>query len=134
MGLTWQLLFLVKSLLMECGYRSGIRLTCCLVGTRDTILTNFSQEAGKGNNRWRDPAVDLFRLDHISESAKCTDQNLKVCHDLVIGRMNYEDTLKVIKSIAQNVELAYNHQEAPRCFNVDTDIFPWSQYLSDQRF
>ena len=51
MGLTWQLLFLVKSLLMECGYRSGIRLTFCLVGTRDTILTNFSQEAGKGNNR-----------------------------------------------------------------------------------
>jgi hypothetical protein len=134
MGLTWQLLFLAKSLLMECGYRSGIRLTFCLVGTRDTILTNFSQEAGQGNSKWHDPLVDPFGFSHISESTKCTDQNLKVCHDLVIGRINYEETLKVIKSISQNVELAYNHQEAPRCFNVDTDIFPWNGYLSDQRF
>lgn len=134
MGLTWQLLFLAKGLLMECGYRSGVRLTFCLIGTRDTILANFSQEAGLGNNKWRDPLVDPFGLRHISESTKCTDQNLKVCHDLVIGRINYDETLKVIKSIAQSVELAYNHQEAPRCFNVDTDIFPWSGYLSDQRF
>jgi len=134
MGITWQLLFLAKSLLMECGYRSGIRLTFCLVGTRDTILANFSQEVGKANNRWRDPLIESFGLSDISDCMKCTDQNLKVCHDLVISRINYEETAKVIKSIAQNVELAYNHQEAPRCFNVDTDVFPWNGYLSDQRF
>ena len=133
MGLTWQLLFLAKSLLMECSYRSGIRLTFCLVGTRDTVLANFSQEAGQGDMKWRDPLLDPFGPSEFSENSKCTDRNLKVCHDLVIGRMNYEETLKVIKSIAQSVELAYNHQEAPRCFNVDTDVFPWNGYLSGQR-
>lgn len=133
-GLTWQLLFLAKKLLIESGYRSGIRLTFCLVGTRDTILANFSQEAGKENHKWRDPLVAPFGFSSLSDRHKCTDMNLKVCHDLVIGKVSYDEALKVMKSIAQNVELAYNHHEAPRAFNVDTDIFPWRQYQSDQRW
>lgn len=133
-GLTWQLLFLAKSLLMESGYRSGVRLTFSLVGTRETILANFSQEAGQNKHRWRDPLVDKFELQHIPDSKKCTDPNLKIEHDIVISRITYEESLKVIKSIAEKVELAYNHHESPRCFNVDTETFPWKQYVSDQRW
>jgi hypothetical protein len=61
----------------------------------------------------------------------CSDANMKIEHDLVINRLNYIESLQVIKSIAQNVELAYNHHESPRCFNVDTDTFPWKQYRYD---
>ena len=129
-GLTWQLLFLAKSLLMESGYRLGARLTLGLVGTRETILASFSQEAGKNNNRWRDPLVDPFGLRHVSDRTKCTDPGLKIEHDFVVGTLGYDESLKIMKSIAQKVELAYNHHESPRCFNVDTDQFPWKQYLS----
>lgn len=127
-GITWQLMFLAKSLLLEAGYRSAIRLTFCLVGTRDTILGDFSQEPGIGRNKWRDPLLDVFALSHVGEKSECTDTNLKIEHDVVLANLDRDESLKLIKSIAQKIELAYNHHESPRCFNVDTDDFPWKQY------
>lgn len=133
-GLTWQVLFLSKNMLIDAGYRSGARLILSLVGSRDTALANFSQEPGKDNNRWRDPLIEPFGRSDISQKQKCTDRNLKVEHEFVIGRLGYDDSLKVMQSIARKIELAYNHHDAPRCFNVETDVFPWKQYLSDQRW
>ena len=77
-GLTWQLLFLAKRFLHEVGYGSSVRLTFGLVGTRDTILSNFSQKAGLNNEIWRDPLVDPFGLSHIDYSNKCLDPNIKI--------------------------------------------------------
>lgn len=134
MGLTWQLLFLAKKILIESGYRSGVRLTLSLVGARDTALVNFSQQAGKDKTKWRDPLVESFAMSDISEKQKCTDPNLKIEQDLVIGRLGYQDSLKVIQSMARQIELAYNHHDAPRCFNVETDVFPWEQYSNEQRW
>jgi uncharacterized caspase-like protein len=133
-GLAWQILFLAKNLLTESGYRSGVRITFSLVGTQNTILANFSQELGRDKTIWRDPLVDPFGLRHISDRSKCTDLNLRIDHDLVIGRLTYDESVKVFRSIAGKIELAFNHSESPRCFNVDTDTFPWKQYLADRRW
>jgi len=133
MGITWQLLFLAKQMLLQAGYRATVRVTFSLVGTRDSILAGFSQEEGTGRNRWREPKLDSFGLGHIDDRAKCADTNLKVEHELALNRLSYDESLKVIKSIAQRIELAYNHHESPRCFNYGTDSFPWRPYLNDMR-
>lgn len=132
-GLTWQLLYLAKSLLKESSYGAGIRLTFGLVGTRDSILSNFSQEVGQKNSRWRDPLADPFGLDDISERDKCLDKNIKIEQDLVISKLGCDEALKVAKTIGQKLDLAYNHHGSQRCFNYETDIFPWSQYQSEKR-
>ncbi|MBA5868823.1 MAG: hypothetical protein GDA68_02275 [Nitrospira sp. CR2.1] len=133
-GLTWQLLFLAKNILIDAGYRSGARLTLSLVGSRDTVLADFSQEPGKNNNIWRDPLTDPFGRSDITAKQKCTDANLKIEHEFVIGRFGYDDSITIMQSIARKIELAYNHQHSPRCFNVDTDVFPWAQYSNAQRW
>lgn len=128
-GLTWQLLFLAKKLFLEVGYRSSIRLTFGLVGTRDTILSGFSQEKGQDGMVWRDPLVGPFGLVRIDKCSKCMNENLKIEQEFVLDKLDYHASLKIIKSICQNVDLAYNHHNLSRCFNCDTDIFPWNQYF-----
>jgi hypothetical protein len=133
-GLTWQLLFLAKKILQQAGYNSGVRLTFSLVGSRGTALANFSQETGEKNMRWNDPLIDPFGLSHISDNQKCTDSNLKIEHELVIGRLGNDESLKLLESVGRQVELAFNYHESPRFFNVETKVFPWKQFLTDQRW
>jgi hypothetical protein len=128
-GLTWQLLFLAKSLLLEAGYRSGIRVTFMLVGTRDTALGSFSGEKGSNNKSWN----QLLVFPGLAPNPKCLETNLKIEQDMVIGGLTYEKSLTVIKAIAQKVDLAFNHQGSVRCFNRDTDLFPWATYNSELR-
>lgn len=128
-GLTWQLLFLAKQLLHEAGYNSSVRLTFGLVGTQDTILSEFSKGKGKNNQIWPDPNVVPFGLSQIFKNTKCEDKNIKIEQDFVIGKLGYDESLKIVKSIGQNVDLAYNHHGSPRCFNPNSDLFPWDQYF-----
>ena len=43
-GKIWQFMFLAKHLLTNAGYRAGIRVLINLVGTRDSILADFSKK------------------------------------------------------------------------------------------
>jgi hypothetical protein len=125
-GEIWQFMFLSKHLLAKVNYRSGARLLINLVGTRDTILANFSQEDGKNASIWSDP------FGHGSSSLldlKCRHLNLQMQYQLVIGDLGEQNSREIINNVARKLGLAYNHQSSPRCYNFDTDIFPWSQYL-----
>jgi hypothetical protein len=35
---------------------------------------------------------------------------------------------KMIVGCAEQLGLAYNHQSRPRCFNFNTDVFPWQEF------
>lgn len=126
-GMTWQFMFLVKHLLTSAGYRLGIRLLVNLVGTRDTILVDFSEEAGKNASQWRQPFREgrdgLLNL-------SCPHPNLQMEYQLVIGDLSDQNSREIINDLTRKLGLAYNHQSSPRCFNYDTDIFPWQQYIN----
>ncbi len=101
-----------------------------LVGTRDTILAQFSEEPGEGGQRWVQPLYDPFgRGLPLRTAEKCHDPNLQMEYKLVIGNLTETSSRDIIVDIAHRLGLAYNHQSSPRCFNYKTDIFPWKQYL-----
>jgi hypothetical protein len=130
-GTIWQFMFLAKKLLRDAGYSAGARLLVNLVGTRDSILLDFSREAGEGNQKWMEP----FRSDVLGRtpdipSIMCSDPNLQMAHNLVIGTLNEAEAQKFVYEIAYQLGLAYNHQSSPRCFNYNTDVFPWQQYFN----
>jgi hypothetical protein len=125
-GLSWQLIFMAKSLLLEAGYNSTIRFTFSMVGTRESILGSFSPG-------WRDPLLDPFGREHIDNRSRCADVNIKIERDIALEKLTSETSVGILKSIAGEVELAYNHQEPPRCFNPETDEFPWTQYSQSIR-
>lgn len=129
-GITWQFIFWAKNLLISAGYTAGARLLVNLVGTRDTILAQFSDEPGEGGQKWVQPLYDpLGRGMTLRTSVKCHDPNLQMEYKLVIGNVTEASSRDVILDISRRLGLAYNHQSSPRCFNYNTDIFPWNQYF-----
>jgi hypothetical protein len=131
-GLIWQFMHLTKSLLANAGYSAGVRFLVNLIGTRDTLLSDFSRETGKGRQKWLNPfepaaADSLHKL-------RCPDTNLQMEYKFVLGNLDKEETEKIIRDIAQQFSLAYNHQSQPRCFTFGTETFPWDQYLYDSQF
>jgi hypothetical protein len=132
-GLAWQFLFLAKAILADIGFSGGVRLLFNLVGTRDTILSDFSTEAGENGSTWRQPfsPTGSLTLHGYLPELKCQNPNLQMESKLTLHDLTEESSRRVIKGIAQQLALAYNHQTAPRCFNYNTDIFPWNQYFSN---
>jgi hypothetical protein len=51
----------------------------------------------------RDPSIDPFGLRDINERSKCTDNNIKIEYELALNRLSYDESLKVVKSIAQRI-------------------------------
>ncbi len=133
-GLVWQVMFFYKCLLLKHNYKAGAHMTVSLVGTRETVLIDFSREAERGKQVWSDPLQDRWSAEDNFPKRKCTDKNIKMEYDFVVCNLNESEALKITKDIGDKLGLAYNHQSAPRCFNYDTDIFPWRQFISDRRY
>jgi hypothetical protein len=131
-GLAWQLLFLAKAILADAGFSGGVRFLFNLVGTRDTILSNFSDESADNGQKWRQPFSysGAFSLYGNLSDVQCQTPNLQMEYQLTLHDLTEEKSFEVIRGIAQQLALAYNHQTAPRCFNYNTETFPWKQYFS----
>lgn len=129
-GLIWQFMFLTKDILTNVGYRGGVRLLVNLVGTRDTILSDFSQAPGENQTKWITP-FDQGRLSGEGLGLKCPTPNLQLEYKLIIDDMGEENSFEIIHDISRQLGLAYNHKSPPRCFNYNTRDFPWTQYLND---
>jgi hypothetical protein len=133
-GTIWQFLFWVKNFLASAGYTSGIRFLVNLVGTRGTILAQFSGEPGDGGRKWTQPLYDEFGISSgVHESATCHDPNLQFEYQLVIGNLSEASSHELVTDLAQRLGLAYNHRPPPACFNYNTDVFPWKQYFENLR-
>lgn len=133
-GTVWQFLHFAKDWLADHGYEAGVRFFVNLVGTKDTILTDFAAEPGEGREHWREPGSrETAWPERSLLELKCPDPNLQMQYNLVIGNLNEESSGSIIKNVAQQLGLAYNHQSAPRCFNYSTDVFPWKQFFSKRR-
>lgn len=129
-GTVWQFLYLAREVLMKAGYEKGVRLLVNMVGTKDTILADFSTEHEEGKQVWLDPFMsDGFRGQGYLFELKCPDQNLQLQYDFVIGMLDENTAKQVATNVANQLALAYNHGPTLRCFNHDTDVFPWRQYF-----
>jgi hypothetical protein len=132
-GFIWQSLFFTRYVLRNNGYRSGVKLCINLVGTRDSILVDFSKEPGENNMVWTSPfdrGIFFDSGDFIKQ--RCPDPNLQMDSQFVADNLDEINSFEIIKSVANNLSLAYNHQSSPRCFNFNTEIFPWKQYFNQR--
>jgi hypothetical protein len=132
-GIGWQFLFLAKRLITDARYMGGARITMNLVGTRDTILGDFAREPGEGAKKWPEPVIWPPQRDRSWRDKKCSNRNLQMKYDAVVGNLDEDEARKVINDVAKKLGLAYNHQTSPRCFNYNTDVFPWNQYFDRYR-
>jgi hypothetical protein len=134
-GIIWQSVFFAKNVYQEAGYFKGVRLWVNLVGTQNSILIDFSKESGEKNQHWVSPfdRNSLFDQEHLFK-LKCQDQNLQMEYKFVVGNLDEMTSFEIIKNIANNLGLAYNHQSLPRCFNYNTEIFPWGQYFNGKHY
>jgi hypothetical protein len=134
-GLVGQFVHFVKRVLSNVQYDKGGQLLFNLVGTRETILADFSHEQGADDKCWRDPfARDEWGLSR-SESLfdlKCQDPNIQLTYRLVLADV-VENTIKeIMNDVASRCGLGYNHQTKPRCYNYNTDIFLWKQFAASR--
>jgi hypothetical protein len=133
-GMVWQFLFFSKLMLGEYGYEHGARLLVNLVGTKDTILTDFASAAGSGNKKWLQPGEeDMMGRSRSLLDLKCPDVNLQMDFRVVPADLDEASSRVIIDSVAVQLGLAYNHQSKPRCYNYGTDTFPWKQFFEIQR-
>jgi len=132
-GLFWQFIRFGTKALLHCNYRGGVRLWANLVGTRDTILVDFSQETGKDNQRWRDPTdrEPFFEIDELPKLTS-TERNIQLEYSFVVSAMKEPEGFDLVKDFAAKLGRAYNHNTSPRCFNYETDTFPWNQFWTRQ--
>lgn len=127
-GFIWQFIFLIKQLYESYEYNDGVKLLINIVGTRDTILDDFSQEKGQGN-RWKDALTREFGNELYGLKMKCPNQNIQIEYQFSLKNMAFTESKELITKMVERLGLAYNHQSEPRCFNYKTDIFPWEQFL-----
>ncbi len=134
-GTLWQFLYFSKKLLASYGYTSGVRLTINLVGTKDTILSDFSESPGEENKHWTSPFGGIVGFNSLdSSSLACTDPNLQLVYRFLLNSLNEPEVENTINDTAIQLGLAYNHQTPPRCFNYGTGIFPWQQFFNGRRY
>lgn len=134
-GFIWQSMFFAKKMLLNSGYRSGVNMWINLVGTRSSILMDFSKESGEGNQHWRSPFERDALFDHGGLfNLQCPDPNIQMEYQFDIEKLDESKSFETIKNIATNFGLAYNHQSTPRCFNYNTEVFPWNQFLNQRRW
>jgi hypothetical protein len=128
-GAVWQFMFFAKYLLSENGYLGGARLSVNLIGTKETILTNFAKGAGKDRRHWTEPGENgIWGDEPVGGKQTCFDSNLQMQYNLVLENLNEQSSKEIINDLAGQLGLAYNHQSEPRCFVYGTDQFPWNQY------
>ncbi len=130
-GSIWQFLFIAKNILHNSGYDYEFNLSVNLVGTKETILGDFSQENGENNRFWISPfsskGAGPFEQENLF-GLKCADSNLQLVFRIDPKTLDETSSFEIIKEVANSLGLAYNHQSPPRCFNYNTEIFPWKQY------
>jgi len=129
-GLLWQFLGLTKKVLENVGYDYGVRVLFSLVGTKDTVLTGFSDVRDSGGRKWRSPGAHDSYWDRESPPSKCIDRNIQQEYYPTIKTLTEPIMKQIVVDAAKKLGLAYNHQSQPRCFNYGTDEFPWTQYFS----
>jgi hypothetical protein len=128
-GLIWQFMFFAKQTLANVGYDLGAELVVNLVGTEGTMLSDFAQEPGEDNQRWAQPnSTDLFM--ERRKSMECHDLNIQLKYQVILGNLDEDSSFKIVEDIGRKLGLAYNHQSVPRCFNYNTNNFPWNQFSS----
>ena len=133
-GVIWQFMFFAKNLLFDAGYSAGVRFLVNLVGTRDTILSEFSTVNNEGGRHWITPFGRGFLFDGANLlKLTCSDPNLQMEYQFIVGNFREPESFEIVKDIATQFGLAYNHQSSPRCFNLDTEVFPWNQYSQYRR-
>lgn len=125
--MVWQFMFFAQEVLTEAGYAGGVRYLVNLVGTRDTVLGDFSKERGLNGSVWESLSDSNYHTGLLK--LRCPNANLQLEYKLVIGSLNEASSREVVDDVAHKLGLAYNHQSLPRCFNSGTDIFPWRQYF-----
>lgn len=134
-GFIWQSMFFAKNMLLSSGYRSGVKVWINLVGTRNSILVDFSKESGENNQHWRSPFERDAFFDHGNLfNLQCPDPNIQMEFQFDIEKLDESKSFEIIKNVATNLSLAYNHQSTPRCFNYNTDVFPWKQYINQRQW
>jgi hypothetical protein len=134
-GLTWQFLFLAKRILRDIGFAGGVRFLFNMVGVRGTLLSDFSIEPGADGRKWQQPfaSTGVLRMSNQLLELKCQDSNLQMEYGVALDNLTEESSFKIVNDIGQKLALAYNLQSPPRCFNYNTEVFPWRQYLQSIR-
>ena len=127
-GIIWTFLYAARRILSSANYQGGVRYFVNLVGTKDSVLIQFSPEPGANGQIWIQPFDPEAMFSGAPVNWKCRDANLQTQFRLVIGSFGEGEAKKVIIECAEHLGLAYNHQSKPRCFNYGTDIFPWEQF------
>lgn len=132
-GIVWQFLFFAKSILKKNNYNGSARLLVNLIGTKETSLADFAKGKGKDDKYWVEAGgYGGWRFD--GNSNKCSDSNLQMKYEFILGNINELASKKIIENVAETLGLAYNHQSEPRCFVYGTDTFPWNQFFNGQSY
>lgn len=127
-GIIWNFLAAAKRILDLASYQAGVRFLVNFVGTKDSLLFQFSPKPGKDDQHWRDPFDHNSAFGGSLTTWRCHDQNLQIPFQLVLGSLDEAEGKKVIVECADQLGLAFNHQSSPRCFNYGTEEYPWDQY------
>ncbi len=133
-GLIWQFMFFAKHILAEHDYNGGVNFLVNLIGAKDTILADFSNEAGEEDKKWAEPGARNYFSRAGLLDLTCPDLNLQMKYNLILSNINQQSSKQTINDVADKLGLAYNHQSEPRCFNYNTDIFPWRQFFNGQHY
>jgi len=127
-GMFWQFIHFVKDQLQEAEYSRGGSFFFNLVGTRDTILSDFASGKGSEGKKWIEPGERGYLMQGEQLlNLKCLDPHIQIRYEVVLGNIDGERSKELAIDAASQLGLAFNHQSEPRCFNYMTDVFPWNR-------
>lgn len=118
-GYFWQMTYLARAIYNDAGCRADIRVLANLVGTKDTVLAEYTEG-------WL-PAFHPFRSP-FEELVPATDPNIQVSRTVSLVDASPERIEQLVREVATDIGQYYG-QDTPRCFERQTGAFPVQQYL-----
>ena len=132
-GTVWTFLRAAKQVLASAGYSAGVKYVVSLIGTKDSILSDFAHATGKDDKKWAQPfEPGFFGLGDSLSKWRCRDANLQFPFRVVLESFNDSEAKKIVCECGDQLGLAFNHQSQPRCFIYGTDEFPWREYRASR--
>jgi hypothetical protein len=119
-GYLWQMVYLSRAIYRDASFCGEIAVLVNLVGTKGTRLADFAPG-------WASPFSPEYFISTSPERETCYYPNVQFERKLLLVYVSDDEIETMIREIASDIG-AYYGQDSPRCFDYQTDEFPWREY------
>lgn len=122
-GYLWQMVYLPRAIYRDADFHGEMAVLLNLIGTDGTYLADFA-------NGWPSPSftAEYWFGPRARMQEICQHPNIQIERRLILADVSDDEIEATVRGIAGELG-AYYGQDRPRCFDRQTNEFPYRQFM-----